>query len=216
MIGVILAAGIGSRLRPITSFKPKCLVRVAGKPILYYQLEALRISGISEVVIILGYESSKAKSFCNEYQRIHKMNIKLIFNTNYENTNNMYSLYLARDYLLNKDFLLMNGDVVFDNSIVADLINNQYPDLIAVDSSVYLEESKKISINSDGFIYNISKQIPAELATAVSIDVYKFSATSGKIFLDYVNYVIENEGNLKDWTEVAMQRLFQNVKLKMK
>ncbi|HDX6626374.1 TPA: NTP transferase domain-containing protein, partial [Escherichia coli] len=64
MIGIILAAGVGSRLRPMTNSKPKCLVTVAGKPILDYQLNSYRLAGIKDIFIIVGYEGDKIKKHC--------------------------------------------------------------------------------------------------------------------------------------------------------
>ncbi|EPJ2546225.1 sugar phosphate nucleotidyltransferase, partial [Escherichia albertii] len=89
MNGVILAAGVGSRLRPITSNKPKCLVKVAGIPILEYQLNAYRQAGINNIYIIVGYEGEKIRNYC---KYIKDLNITIVENDEYETTNNMYSL----------------------------------------------------------------------------------------------------------------------------
>ncbi|MDI3495893.1 MAG: hypothetical protein PWQ72_2020 [Pseudothermotoga sp.] len=216
MKGVILAAGIGSRLRPITNNKPKCLTNVFGKPILEHQLNALLDAGIREVVVVTGYMSEKVERFLGTFKNLHKLNVTIIRNTAYESTNNMYSLYLATKELYGHSFVLLNGDVVFEPEVAKILIQNHCEDLIAVDRSVFFDESMKVRVNDKGFISDISKQIPKEESYGTSIDFYKFSQVTGKIFLDFVKHIIEKEGNLKDWTEVAMQRLFREEKLKMK
>jgi choline kinase len=99
MKAVIPAVCIGTRLRPLTSSKPKCMVKVAGKPILQHQITAFAFGGIEEVVIIIGYEAIRIEEYC---KHIKNIKIKLISNSDYENTNNMYSLYLARNDVAGK------------------------------------------------------------------------------------------------------------------
>ena len=70
MIGVILAAGVGSRLRPMTNNKPKCLVTTAGKPILQYQIDAYKEAGIDELIIIVGYEGGAIREYCKHIKDI--------------------------------------------------------------------------------------------------------------------------------------------------
>ena len=114
-----------------------------------------------------------------------------------------------------KSFLLSNGDVVFDDKIVYEAICRE-EDLIAADAGSYSEESMKISLNQSGYIKDISKLIRSEDAYGNSIDVYKFSAQSSKILFNEIRKIIEEDNNLKDWTEVAIQRLMQKGSLKMK
>lgn len=205
MIGVILAAGVGSRLRPMTNDKPKCLVTTAGKTILQYQLDSYIEAGIRDLIIVVGYEGEKIKSYC---KHIKNINITIIDNDNYENTNNMYSLYLAKDFIKGKCFILNNADLSIESSLVKMLVDDKRNDLVAVDVGLYNEESMKLAVNSDGIITDISKQILEPQAYGCSIDFYKFSNASSEIFFDEIENIIEVNKNLKDWTEVAMQRLF--------
>src|SRR5690606_4320311 len=114
MKAVILAEGIGSRLRPITLTKPKCLVRAAGRPILDYQIQAYIAAGIKKIIIVAGYQSRAVHDYC---KHIKDAEITIIENPDYETTNNMYSLYLAKEYVENQAFVLSNGDVAFDPQI---------------------------------------------------------------------------------------------------
>ena len=205
-IGVILAAGVGSRLRPMTSKKPKCLVKTAGKPILEYQIDAYRFAGVKEILIVVGYEGLEVRNFC---KHIKDLKIKIIENNDYENTNNMYSFYLAKDYVNGRSFIINNADLSIDISIIKKLIDSCESSAVAVDSSQFNKESMKVSLNSNGFICDISKNIPKHLSSACSIDFYKFLKDDGEIFIKEVVKIIEEEKNLRDWTEVALQRLFQ-------
>lgn len=210
MIGIILAAGVGSRLRPMTNTKPKCLVTTAGKPILEYQIDAYKEAGIEELFIVVGYEGSAIRDYC---KHIKDLKINIIENSDYETTNNMYSLYLAKQHIAGKSFILNNADLSIDSEIVKILLQSSASNAIAVDTSLFNDESMKITLNSEGIISNISKQISEEDSFACSIDFYKFSEDSSTIFFNEITRIVEEEKNLKDWTEVAMQRLFQNGEL---
>lgn len=207
MKAVILAAGIGSRLWPLTKDKPKCLVKVAGKSILDYQLEAYKSAGIKEVIIVIGYAGDAIVEHC---KHIKGINIRYVHNKQFENTNNMYSLYLARDLIGNKPFFLSNADVALDREIITGLAADQRADLIGVDAGKYNDESMKVTIGDDGVVTDISKSIVLDSAHGVSIDVYKFSASASKVLFGEVSRIVADEGNLNDWTEVALQRLYQS------
>jgi len=213
MIGVILAAGVGSRLRPMTNNKPKCLVTTAGKAILQYQIDAYREAGIDQLVIIVGYEGNAIRQYC---KHIKDIKITILENTDYEITNNMYSLYLAKNHVAGSPFILNNADLSIDSKIVQKLLQHDSQNAIAVDTSLFNEESMKITVREDGSISDISKKISEHQSHACSIDFYKFSAEAGKTFFDEITGIIEDEKNLKDWTEVAMQRLFQAQRLDFK
>lgn len=210
MIGVILAAGIGSRLRPMTNSKPKCLVETAGKTLLQYQLDAYEKAGISEVCIVVGYEKESIYKYC---RHLKNFNINLIENNDYELTNNMCSFYLAREFVRGKPFILNNADLCIDDDVVQRLVQDSREDLIAVDTSIYNDESMKVSLDSNSLITDISKQIPQSNAFGCSIDYYKFGIDSCYTFIAEIENIIEAQGNQKDWTEVALQRLFQQKRL---
>lgn len=210
MIGIILAAGIGSRLRPMTNDKPKCLVKTAGKEILQYQIDAYVEAGIKQLIIIAGYEKESIYKFC---RHIKNIKITIIDNDVYELSNNMYSFYLARELLKGQSFILNNGDVAIQTHFLKAFINDPRENLIAVDYQQFNDEAMKVSVGETGLLMDISKQISAESAVGVSLDFYKFSAASGEKFVREIERIIEREGNHKDWTEVALQRMFQSQQL---
>ncbi len=203
---IILAAGIGSRLRPITNLKPKCMTKVAGIPILIHQINAYKKAGISNIFIVIGYEGEKVKE---AVKHVRNVNIVLIENNEYETTNNMYSLYLVlkESKLYTKPFILSNGDVIFEECIIKEVVINEEQDLIVCDKGSYNEESMKVTVTTEGIINNISKLIKREEAYGNSIDIYKFSKKSSNLLFNLIKKIIEKENNLKDWTEIALQRL---------
>ena len=212
MKAVILAAGVGSRLGSLTKDKPKCLLKVGGKTIIDYQIESFASAGINDILIVVGYQSKKVIDHCNKFKQLH---ISFIENSEYERTNSMYSLYLAIDKIYGQEFILCNGDMIFEHNIAADMINYNYKDLIAVNAGTDFKESTKIIVEAGGFISNISKNIPHTDAYGSSMELYKFSAESSEILLDRIKHMIESEGNLNDRTEIAIQQALESDGLKM-
>jgi choline kinase len=212
-VGVILAAGVGSRLRPMTNNLPKCLVKTAGKPILEYQIDAYRYAGVKDLIIVVGYEGSAVKNYCKS---IKDIKVTIIENFDYENTNNMYSFYLARSAIGQRPYILNNADLAIDQSIIDVMLKAEAQSAVAVDTSVYLEESMKIVLRGSGYISGISKIITKDQSNGCSIDFYKFSLEDGQHFINTVASIIEVEKNLKDWTEVALHRAFQAQQLNFK
>ena len=111
MKALILAAGMGSRLAPISDNIPKAMVPVNGKPVLVKQIENLVDSGITDIAVVVGYKGDVIKELVNQrFSFVH-----VIESPNYATTNNMYSAYLAKEWIGQSPFIMMNGDVFFDS-----------------------------------------------------------------------------------------------------
>ncbi len=206
MKALILAAGFGSRLAPITDTCPKSLVPVNGKPILMKQIENLLENGVNDITIVSGYKAEiLEKAVHDKYPQI-----KIINSVDYATTNNMYSAYLAKDEMAGKAFLMMNADVFFDASVITELLACKAENAIVTDIGTYYEESMKV-IEKDGRLVEIAKTITKEDALGASIDVYKFSPAGGKAFFDKCADYIENKKELKKWSEVALNDILSEV-----
>ena len=206
MKALILAAGLGSRLAPITDNVPKSMVPVNGKPILVKQIENLLNNGVKDITIITGYKSEVIE----ELIRNNYPSINIIKSEDYINTNNMYSAYLAKNKLYGEEFLMMNADVYYDDTIIAELLKKEYVNAIVTDIGTYNEESMKV-IEENGRLVSISKQIDKEDALGCSIDVYKFSPKAGKAFFDKCSEYIDEKKELKLWSEVALNDILNEV-----
>lgn len=206
MIAVILAAGRGSRLRPITDSLPKCLVKVNGIPILQYQLDAFQSAGIRKIIIVTGYLSKQVDTYVSELPQ-NSFDIIIVENKDYTHTNNMYSFWLTKEWV-DDDILLSNGDVIFDPLIVKNLAAAEQPNLVASDINTFLEENMKIAVRN-GIIFDINKSIPQGMAFATSIDLYRLrkEAVYKLYTIIKTKYIEQNEFN--QWTEVALKDLFQ-------
>lgn len=209
MKALILAAGIGSRLAPLTDECPKSLVKVNGKSIILKQIENLHENGIFDITIISGYKAE----ILEQAVSAKYPDVEFIRNESYINTNNMYSAYISRQKFENSEFLMMNADVFFDSSVIMALLNHISENSIVTDIDHYLEESMKV-VERNGRIVEISKSITENLALGSSIDVYKFSPRAGECFFAKCAEYIEGKKNLKLWSEVALNNILREIEFK--
>jgi len=211
---VILSAGIGSRLKPLTETVPKCLIEVANKPILGHQIDLfIDNKNVEEIIIVIGYKPGLVRTFIeSNYGGDEK--IVCIENKDYLTTNNMYSLFLTKNYIKGK-LLLINGDVILDPEIVNGFLLDAYEDSIAVDVGQYFKESMKV-VKEDEYLVDISKNINEEEAFGCSIDFYKFSGKGAKILFSKIEDLILKRKQLNLWSEVALKEIMNRGDLKIK
>ncbi len=208
MKAVVLAAGIGSRLRPITVDKPKGCVTVDSVPILERQLRAYADAGVDDVAVVAGYMADQIRDLCRRVAASEAdLSITVIENEAFANTDNCYSLYCAREFVAGDPFFLSNGDVVFDPSIVEGLRSADPGSAIAVDTSTFDEEAMKVVLDDRGRISHISKRIGPDEAYASSIDVYRFSAAFSAALFAQIERIVEVERTYDGWTELAIDDL---------
>ena len=206
MKALILAAGVGSRLAPLTDHMPKSLVEVNGTPILVKQIENLHACGITDITVVSGYLSHVlADAVGGKYPEI-----RILESVDYALTNNMYSAYLARESMAGHDFIMMNADVFFDASVIRALLDCPHPNAIVVDVGRYMEESMKV-MERNGKLTAIAKTIPPAQALGCSIDVYKFSPAAADAFFAKCSEYIEANNDRKQWSEVALNDILTEV-----
>lgn len=205
---IILSAGIGSRLRPLTDHLPKCLVKINGKEILRYQVESFLKNGIEEIVLVCGYKADMVKNFCDAN---HFSQIKIIENIDYNTTNNMYSLNLAKDEVLGQDFMFCNGDVIYGSEIIRQMVATKSSDAIGVQVGNFNDEAMKVTVDENGIINDISKKIDRDKAFGTSIDLYKISAEGSTKLYDTIEVLLKDNQN--NWSEVALQQMMQEKKI---
>lgn len=207
MDAVVLAAGLGSRLQPVTSRHPKPCVTTGSIPILAHQLRAYAKAGVGEVVVIAGYRAEDVTRLCEtiaaEYEAF---DVTVVENSRYDSTDNMYSFSLAREAVGSEGLLLTNGDVVFEPSVMQRLVESEVENAIACDTGTYDEESMKITLDSEGRIEHLSKGIASDEAYATSIDCYRFSADFVDALFDEIERRIDADAD-SDWTEAAIDSL---------
>jgi len=200
---IILAAGVGSRLRPLTDEVPKTMVKVNGEAIierLLTQIDSIE-DFYGSVKIVSGYKSQILKFFINDLGL--KIKIEFIENSDFLTTNNMYSLFLALSKVESPNgIVIINADCFYDKEIVNKVVKSD-GNYIAIDKGIFNEESMKVRIDNQGKVVNMAKTLEENNNVYVSIDIYSFN-TYGKEKLFKISSEIINNGDLNSWTEVAI------------
>ncbi|MGD0781548.1 MAG: phosphocholine cytidylyltransferase family protein, partial [Candidatus Aminicenantales bacterium] len=177
MTGVILAAGIASRLHPFTLTRPKCLLPIGGSTLLGRTLDNLDAAGVRDVVIVTGYLEDQIRRYVGE--GFSHMRVTFVTNEAFASTNNIYSLWLARDEVARAGMVLLDGDILFDHRILTALLESGFPDVLAVKSGLVLgAEEMKVKTGAGGRIVTLGKTIPPALAAGESIGIEVFSPAS--------------------------------------
>ncbi|WP_394525679.1 aminotransferase class I/II-fold pyridoxal phosphate-dependent enzyme [Lacrimispora sp. JR3] len=130
MQAIILAAGMGRRLKKLTEHQPKCMVSVNEVPMIERMLKQLEHYHLNRIILVTGHEGEQLQSFVGSLS-LHTP-VTFIDNPVYQTTNNIYSLYLAKDYLLQDDTLLLESDLIFEQEVLTQIIRDPYPNLALV------------------------------------------------------------------------------------
>lgn len=179
---VILWAGQGRRIQKKYGGLHKALIPLNGKPLLYYLLDNIRRSGIEEIVPVLGYH---ADEMLTEIEKNNTFKTVVpVYNREYERTNNLYSLVQAERILAGEDFIVINGDMVFDYRILTEILKNPAGNAIAVDNKHYPTQldSPRVLIEK-GRILDIGRHRNIADSTGYAIGIYKFSAAFSEDYL---------------------------------
>lgn len=205
MKAIILAAGIASRLRPLTDNTPKCLLKVGQKNILALTLDHIVANKIKDVIIVTGYLQEQITAFVNSHYP--QLDVSFIYNEVYDSTNNIYSLWLTKEHMTGEDMLLMDSDIIFDEEIIRRLVHSPHANCLALKRHAVGEEEIKVKVDSSGRIEQIGKTILPSEALGESIGIEKFNAKLvSKLFavLDQ-KIILEKEVNI--FYEAAFQDL---------
>ena len=177
MQAIILAAGMGKRLGELTQGNTKCMVKVGGETLIARLLRQLDKQNLSKIILVVGYKAKELKEHLTTISI--KTPIEFVENSVYDQTNNIYSLYLAKDHLTSEDTLLFESDLIMEDAVITKLLQHPYPDLALVDkyeswmdgTVVTLDEENRIQrfIPGSQFEY---EEIPSYYKT---VNVYKFS-----------------------------------------
>ena len=173
MKGVILAAGMAKRLRPLTDTKPKCLLEVGGKTLLQRTVEAMAMADITEFVVVTGYRADQIRDFLTVH--FPQFTFHFLHNADYEHNNNIYSLWMAMSEVRGQDFLLMDSDILCDPKAVVE-VAQQSVSALAMNRHELGEEEMKIVVDADHRITEISKTCRPEDAIGESVGIEKSTA----------------------------------------
>ena len=204
MIGVILAAGMAKRLRPLTNDKPKCLLKVGERTLLERTVEAMRQTGITEFVVVTGYCADQIRDFLTAHypQTI----FHFLHNVDYEHNNNIYSLWMSGQVVRGREFLLMDSDILCDPAAVVRIASEQ-DSALAVNRHELGEEEMKVVVDADCRITEISKTCRPEDAMGESVGIEHITPEYSEALFHELDLMIEHEGLIDIFYERAFERL---------
>lgn len=199
---VLLAAGTGSRLQPLTDDAPKCLTEIDGIPILERQIRCLRQWGFKRLVVVVGYMEHRIREFLDAWTG--GLRIEYVVNPRYRTTNNIYSLWLARKKI-RESFLLLECDLVFKPFLLADML---LPDKMAVarvqpwmmGSTVGLDRFQRISDFRIGH-----GEIPDD-SRYKTVNIYSLSLPSWRRVVERLDRCI-SAGRVNDYYETVFAEM---------
>jgi L-glutamine-phosphate cytidylyltransferase len=203
MKAVILAAGRGTRIRSVHGEHPKCLIEVDNSTILDHQLDALAMVGINEVAIVVGYEEEQIIAHVNA-RRLLTQRMHFIENPGFAITNNIYSLWLALDWLRHDSFIVLNADVIFDPEILHLAMRPQAPISMVMDP-LWRDETMKVII-ADDHVIRMSKNISREEFSGTYIGITVFSKSIQTRFFRKMEEILA-AGRVNEFFNVAVQEL---------
>ena len=206
MQAVILAAGLGRRIGPQTNSTPKCLLEVNGEKILRHQVEVLRNNRIQDIVVVVGYLQEKIRDFLGP-------SVSYVENPVYRDSNSSYSLWLARDRLV-EDFIYLNSDLLFEGTILKTLLHYQADNAIAVDSSkVTIEDDMFKAIINSGRVIELDKRLDAREAGASAPGPVKFSNPGRETLFAELDRII-GSGDRSQWCYSIFGRIAGRIDLR--
>lgn len=189
MQAVILAAGMGSRLNTMTGGGSKALVEIGGRPLILHTLEALADHGIGPVLVIVGHEAHMLQEVIGDRAEV-------LLNDRFAETNSLYSLWLARDWIKG-EFLLLNCDLFFDPRILDELLDEP-GNVLAYDStSSRGREQTKVALQKRRVV-DLGKDLPSQSARGESLGMLKFDAVGARALMAIADHLI-GEGQENAW-----------------
>ncbi len=206
MKAIILAAGMASRLRPLTLTTPKSLLKVGERSLLQRSMDALIANGVKEFCVVTGYLHEMIEDFVRK-QYADSIKVTFIYNKVYETTNNIYSLWLARPFAEGEEVLLLDSDLLYDPQIVIRVLAAEADNVLTLIRHELGEEEMKVVTDAQGSIKVISKTCNPADAAGESLGIEKM----GKEYTKALYRELEPMMNKEHLENVFYERAFERL-----
>jgi choline kinase len=200
MRAIVLSAGQGKRLLPLTASRPKCLLEVRdGQSVLDFQLECLARCGIEHTTVLIGFGAEYVEHSLAE-SRFGEMEVSTLYNPFYSITDNLATCWVA-SAAMTDDFLLLNGDTVFEDELLRRVLDAPpEPITVTIDRKPeYDADDMKITLDTDGRLVAIGKQLPLHTVDGESIGMLRFCGTGVQTYRDALNLAMRQPESLSNW-----------------
>jgi choline kinase len=193
MRAVILAAGRGGRLRAVVGDRPKCLARIGDRSLIERQIRSLRDCGVDSIAVIVGHGADDVVQACGT-------GVEVVYNARHASTGSLYSMWLARDLLMD-GFVVLNCDVLFHDQLLRDLLTARYEDALLMgargDAEIYTDEEMKIRMRA-GRVVEIAKTIDPAEADGENVGIAKFGGHGAAVLVEEIDALV-TAGVTRDW-----------------
>lgn len=208
MKAILLSAGQGKRLFPFTKDRPKCMIEIEGSTVIEYQINALKNAGITEIVVVLGFKAKMVEEYLKNTYKNSDINIKFYYNPFYCVSDNLATCWIVREEF-NDDFLIVNGDDIFEASLVRKLIQSKKsPVTVAVNiKKSYDTDDMKVKYGKDGSLIEIGKHLELDEAEGEAIGIHLFRDKGVKLYKEKVEEIMSAIEGLSKWYPFAIDCL---------
>lgn len=200
MQALMLAAGKGSRLGRYTKDNTKCMLEVNGKTLLERCIDALKEANINKLVLVLGYKKENVINYIKEKGLDKKIEIEYVFNEVYDTTNNIYSLFLAKDIFKREDTILLESDLIYEPSIIKELIESKYDNAAVLAKYEQWMDGTVVTLDSEKNILEFIEKQDFDYDKInkyyKTVNIYKFSKEYiGKYYIPFLEAYVKAYGN---------------------
>jgi choline kinase len=200
MRAIVLSAGQGKRLLPLTADLPKCLLPIGnGQTVLDFQLRALARCGIARVSVVSGFGIERVERFLATHP-VEGVDVEVVFNPFFSVSDNLASCWVARG-AMQDDFVLLNGDTLFEPGVLKRLLaSGPAPITVTIDHKrAYDEDDMKVSLDDDGRLLAIGKNLKPEFVHGESIGMLCFRGAGVRRFREAVERAMRTPEGLRAW-----------------
>ena len=205
MQGLILAAGMGKRLKELTHDNTKCMVKVNGIPLIERTLNQLSSAGLARTIIVVGYKGDALRKFVGHNWK--GMRVDYVENPIYDKTNNIYSLALAADEMCKDDTILLESDIIFDDSVLDRVLSSKKMNLAVVDAWQTWMDGTVVTLGKDNVVDKFVPKCDFDYSFAKAyyktVNIYKFSKEfSGNDYVPFLKAYSRSLGNNEYYEQV--------------
>lgn len=200
MQALMLAAGKGSRLGRYTKDNTKCMLEVNGKTLLERCIDALKEANINKLVLVLGYKKDNVINYIKDKGLDKKIEIEYVFNEDYDITNNIYSLFLAKDIFKREDTILLESDLIYEPSIIKELIESKYDNAAVLAKYEQWMDGTVVTLDSEKNILEFTEKQDFDYDKInkyyKTVNIYKFSKEYiEKYYIPFLDAYVKAYGN---------------------
>ena len=197
MKAVILSAGQGKRLLPLTADSPKCILPIMGQTLIEWQIDELAKCGIEQVTVVLGYRADKVERILRSRYGTHR--VRTLYNAAYAVSDNLVSCWAAHDEM-NEDFVLLNGDTLFEEAVLNRLLEMGDHSVTVVVSQKNEYDADDMKVELDGCrLVKIGKDLIPDQVDGESIGMILFRDRGPMMFCDAIQKALRDPSSQTKW-----------------